>query len=475
MNQTPTKILIVDDDPFFRQLLVRILTAVGYQVIDTRSVSDAISALAQSPDLAIIDYRMPSNDGSTFIKDLREKGYKFPIVFCSGSGIDQKTFASLRNVYQVDMIIQKPIHPEMFIQQIAELLKEKCVNVPDEQGLEAEPLENDCHFEQELESEVVLVDELILNENNQTLDQFLRQENLLPEDVDSVITKEEEAARAVRETELAIAELGNFYLLELGSEFEQLTNEVHAASKQNDLVSLNNASNRAHQLKGTAGSLGFDDLSKIGSVLEKELIAIGKADLVATDSKWREIISLVEQATAAVDGRLRELNLKEPAIPIDADDEEATHSFDIESISTHQLPDTLLPPRVLVIASDRDLLSAIESSLAEEQIAVTSLQSSMEAFSVLDDLQPGLVLLQETMPSVSGNDLCRMIRCNVRWQTLPVLILADSKASSTESRQKLFDSGASDYILTPIAPLELKAKLKNHLRRASAETLQTAY
>lgn len=84
---TPTKILIVDDDPFFRQLLVRILTAAGYQVIDSRSVADAINALAQSPDLAIIDYRMPSNDGATFIKDLREKGYKFPIVFCSGQAL----------------------------------------------------------------------------------------------------------------------------------------------------------------------------------------------------------------------------------------------------------------------------------------------------------------------------------------------------------------------------------------------------
>ena len=36
------KILIVDDDAFFRQLLNRILSAVGYKVIEARSVSDAI-------------------------------------------------------------------------------------------------------------------------------------------------------------------------------------------------------------------------------------------------------------------------------------------------------------------------------------------------------------------------------------------------------------------------------------------------
>lgn len=468
---TPTKILIVDDDPFFRQLLVRILTAAGYQVLDSRSVADAINALAQSPDLAIIDYRMPSNDGATFIKDLREKGYKFPIVFCSGSGIDQKTFASLRNVYQVDMIIQKPIHPEMFIQQIAELLKEKCVNVPCEQELELD-----------LEPELVLVDELILNENQQTLDQFLRQENLLPES-DCALTKEDQAARAVRETEQAIAELGNIYLLELGGEFDQLIDEINTASEQKDSLSLNRATSRAHQLKGTAGSLGFDELSKIGSILEKELIAISKADIVAPDSKWSEILLLVEQAIAAVDSRLRDLNLKEAPIENDVEEKlsprvEATTETDTETeiTSTANQPSTSpLPPRVLVIASDRELLSTLETILAQEQIAVTSLQSSMEAFSVLDDLQPSLVLLQETMPSVSGNDLCRMIRCNIRWQKLPVLILADGKACSVETREKLFEAGASDYILTPVAPLELKSKLKTHLRRASFETLQKAH
>lgn len=383
------------------------------------------------------------------------------------------------------MIIQKPIHPEMFVQQIAELLKEKCVNAPSQQDQEQE---QEQELDSELEPELVLVDELILNENQQTLDQFLRQENLLPES-DCPITKEEQAARAVRETELAIAELGNIYLLELGGEFEQLINEINSASEQKDQVSLNRAISRAHQLKGTAGSLSFDELSKIGSILEKELIAIGKADTMAPDSKWSEILLLVEQATAAVDSRLRDLNLKEAAIENednrnrDRDREEnlseqveAKTETDTEIISTaNHLSSSLVPPRVLVIASDRELLSTLETILAQEQIAVTSLQSSMEAFSVLDDLQPSLVLLQETMPSVSGNDLCRMIRCNIRWQTLPLLIIADGKACSVETREKLFEAGASDYILTPVAPLELRAKLKTHLRRGTFETLQKAY
>jgi DNA-binding response OmpR family regulator len=115
------------------------------------------------------------------------------------------------------------------------------------------------------------------------------------------------------------------------------------------------------------------------------------------------------------------------------------------------------------VASDRELISDLTNCLEEERLTVTHLTSSMEAFSVLDDFQPELILLQATMPSVCGLDICRMIRCNSRWQSIPILMLSDIDSCTVESRQKVFEVGASDFVLTPLAPLELKAKLKNYL------------
>lgn len=439
------KILIVDDDAFFRQLLNRILSAVGYKVIEARSVSDAICALEQAPDLAIIDYRMPGCDGANFIKELREKNYKFPIVFCSGSGIDHKTFAEMRNVYQVDMIIQKPIHPEMFVQQIAELF---------EQGKDKS--------KPEAAAEVIQENEPVSDINNRSLDEVLRQEHLLPEPNEERLAEEspphnatEEADRAMKETEEAIAELACIYLLELPNELEQMTAEIMIAAEKGDASSLSKASYRAHQIKGTAGSLGFDALSKIGSVLEKELIAVGKLDLTSDNLRWEEILTLVEEAKEWIENKLAEIN--SAAIEVEIE------TTDLEQSKKNQATYRLLPPRVLIVASDQELIGTLTSSLEEERMAVTSLTSSMEAFSVLDDFQPELVLLQETMPSVSGNDICRMIRCNSRWKALPILILMDTKGCTAESRQKLFEAGASDFILTPLAHLELLAKIKLHL------------
>ncbi len=428
------KILIVDDDAFFRQLLNRILSAAGYKVIETSSVRDAICALNQLPDLAIIDYRMPGSDGANFIKELRANYYRFPIVFCSGAVIDHETFASMVNTYQVDMIIQKPIHPEMFVQQIAELFEPR-----DDRArlaeLEAE-LERDLQADLRLEAK-----ETTLNEKKQLSKESDQQELLLTET---------EGARAIRETEQAIAELACIYLLELPDELKQMTTEILMAAEKGDASSLGKASYRAHQIKGTSGSLGFDALSQIGSVLERQLIAVSKQDLTSADLNWEEILALVEQARTWIENKLAEMN--SAAIP------ERTEATD-----NAQAKSRVLPPRVLIVASDQELIDTLTSGLEEEHMAVTSLTSSMEAFSVLDDFQPELVLLQETMPSVSGNDICRMIRCNSRWKALPILILIDTKGCTAESRQKLFEAGASDFILTPLAPLELLAKIKLHL------------
>lgn len=441
----PMKILIVDDDAFFRQLLNRILSAVGYKVIEARSVSDAICALEQAPDLAIIDYRMPGSDGANFIKELREKNYKFPIVFCSGSGIDHKTFAAMRNVYQVDMIIQKPIHPEMFVQQIAELFEQR----KDKSRPEAP-------------AEALQERKVVLSINNRSLDEFPHQEHLLPDTNEEKLAEEspprnatEEAVRAMKETEEAIAELACIYLLELPNELEQMTKEILTAAEKSEACSLSKASYRAHQIKGTAGSLGFDTLSQIGSVLEKELIAAGKSDLTGDNLRWEEILTLVEEAKEWIENKVVEINSTAIEVEIETTDLEQSKSDSAKS--------RVLPPRVLIVASDPELIDTLTSGLEEERMAVTCLTSSMEAFSVLDDFQPELVLLQETMPSVSGNDICRMIRCNSRWKALPILILMDTKGCTAESRQKLFEAGASDFILTPLASLELLAKIKLHL------------
>ena len=68
----PATILIADDDPHIRQLLVFAFAKVG---LDTLEAADGEAALAQvlaaSPDLVVLDINMPRMDGLEVCRRLR--------------------------------------------------------------------------------------------------------------------------------------------------------------------------------------------------------------------------------------------------------------------------------------------------------------------------------------------------------------------------------------------------------------------
>ncbi len=444
MYKAQQTILVVDDDAFFRSLVVRLLTPLGYRVLEARTVPDAISALAQGPDLAIIDYRMPGVDGASFIKNLREQGYKLPIVFCSGSGIDQKTFASMRNVYQVDLIIKKPIQQDSFIQLIAELLP----NLPDEQQIADE------------EQRLADLQEAEADFQNSSCE-------FVQENVERSIC----ADSALQETDDAIAELAALYLAELPDTLDQLRLEMIMAAAQKDASLLAIASNRAHQIRGTAGSLGFTELSEFGGKLECLINDLINEELTDKNEKWQSISLIVDQASIWTRNELQggQQNLVDNSVDIDsckhyvAEEIAAIIPSTFETYLHDSTPSArLTAPRVLIVDYSLENTTAITSVLEAENIIVRSVSGAMEAFSVMDDFQPDVVLLQMAMPGLSGMDMCRMIRCNSRWQKLPVIMLTETLTAVT--RHNIFEAGASDFAVTPVVQAELKLRVNTHLQ-----------
>ena len=77
-----TSVLIADDHAFFRTGLESALEKAGYNVV--ASVDDGIDALEAvkltSPDIVILDVRMPRMDGITTLNALRNEGVVKPIV-----------------------------------------------------------------------------------------------------------------------------------------------------------------------------------------------------------------------------------------------------------------------------------------------------------------------------------------------------------------------------------------------------------
>jgi signal transduction histidine kinase len=85
---THYRILLVEDHLDTVRGMQLFLEAVGYLVTTTESVSDALRIADQQEfDLLITDIALPDGNGEDLLRQLREKGYRFPSIALSGYGM----------------------------------------------------------------------------------------------------------------------------------------------------------------------------------------------------------------------------------------------------------------------------------------------------------------------------------------------------------------------------------------------------
>jgi two-component system, OmpR family, KDP operon response regulator KdpE len=104
------KVLAVDDEPQILTALGRGLGRVGHQVLVARNAADGLAAAAAaSPELILLDLRLPDLDGIEVVKRLRT-WTTVPILLLSGAGTEKVKVAALDA--GADDFIDKPFSME---------------------------------------------------------------------------------------------------------------------------------------------------------------------------------------------------------------------------------------------------------------------------------------------------------------------------------------------------------------------------
>ncbi|MFD4195049.1 response regulator transcription factor [Amycolatopsis thermoflava] len=76
------KVLVVDDDPGLRELLLSALRFAGFEVEAARDVPAALAAIeARAPDAIVLDVMLPGTDGFDLLQLLRSRGLDVPVMF----------------------------------------------------------------------------------------------------------------------------------------------------------------------------------------------------------------------------------------------------------------------------------------------------------------------------------------------------------------------------------------------------------
>ena len=118
------KILLVDDEPDIVEILRYNLVKENFQVLKAYNGTDAIEmAVANNPDLIIMDIRMPGISGIETCRKLRLIGSlkNTPVLFLTADSDEYTTM----NAFEAgaDHFITKPIRPAILLEMINDLLK----------------------------------------------------------------------------------------------------------------------------------------------------------------------------------------------------------------------------------------------------------------------------------------------------------------------------------------------------------------
>ena len=118
--------------------------------------------------------------------------------------------------------------------------------------------------------------------------------------------------------------------------------------------------------------------------------------------------------------------------------------------------------KVLVVDDEKLIVKGIRFSLEQDGYEVTCAYDGEEALEYAKETEYDIILLDLMLPKLTGLEVCEQIR---GFSNVPIIMLT----AKGEDMDKILglEYGADDYITKPFNILEVKARIKAILRRAT--------
>ncbi len=118
--------------------------------------------------------------------------------------------------------------------------------------------------------------------------------------------------------------------------------------------------------------------------------------------------------------------------------------------------------RILVVDDEKDILDLLKYNLEKEGYEVLTANNGRRALEQALRA-PDLIVLDVMMAETDGWEVCRQLKRDDKTSSIPVIFLT-AKGAEVDEVVGL-ELGAEDYIVKPISPRKLLARIKTVLRR----------
>ncbi|MFO7670059.1 MAG: response regulator transcription factor [Bacteroidales bacterium] len=119
--------------------------------------------------------------------------------------------------------------------------------------------------------------------------------------------------------------------------------------------------------------------------------------------------------------------------------------------------------RILIVDDEPDIVEFLSFNFEREGFIVRNASNGIEAIDLALEFKPRLIIMDLMMPDMDGIEACQIIRQNAPSYN-PVIVLLTARGEDY-SQIAGFDAGADDYVVKPVSPKVLIARINALLKR----------
>ncbi len=233
-------------------------------------------------------------------------------------------------------------------------------------------------------------------------------------------------------------------------------------TRQDDSVVLS-VSDQGPEIPDETRSRMFDCLGEPMDTDERQATILGMVGMPMV----REYVGLHDGTVEIVrDEKGRVFRVTMPIRHSDSADADGRNEVLSEEVEEASGCETSEKPVALIVDDSHDMLELVKDGLEDDFVVQTAVDGE-DAMRRIARRMPDIVVTDLTMPRMDGMELCRQLKGNALYSSIPVIMLTASH--DPMAKLEVFTLGADDYMTKPFNIDVLRLRMKRIMQLSSRE------